>query len=86
MQVAALCDIHGNRFALQAALREVRDAHVDLIVVGGDVLPGPMPRVTLACLMALEIPVRFIRGNGDRLVATHLAGGDIDEVPEASAR
>jgi predicted MPP superfamily phosphohydrolase len=43
MQVAALYDIHGNLFALQAALREVRDAHVDLIVVGGDVLPGPMP-------------------------------------------
>jgi predicted phosphodiesterase len=83
MQVAALYDIHGNLFALQAALREVRDADVDLIVVGGDVLPGPMPRETLACLMALEIPVRFIRGNGDRVVATHLAGGDIDEVPEA---
>jgi putative phosphoesterase len=82
MQVVALYDIHGNLFALQAALREVRDAHVDLIVVGGDVLPGPMPRETLARLMALEIPVRFIRGNGDRVVATHLARGDISEVPE----
>src|SRR5712664_1077996 len=83
IQVAALYDIHGNLFALQAALREVRDAHVDLIVVGGDVLPGPMPRETLACLMALEmIPVRFIHGNGDRVVATYLAGGDIGEVPE----
>lgn len=82
MRVAALYDIHGNLFALEAALREVRDAHVDLIVVGGDVLPGPMPRETLACLMALEIPVRFIHGNGDRVVATRLAGGDISEVPE----
>jgi predicted phosphodiesterase len=42
-----------------------------------------MPRETLACLMALEIPVRFIHGNGDRVVAAHLAGGDISEVPEA---
>jgi putative phosphoesterase len=82
MQVAALYDIHGNLFALQAALREVRDAHVDLIVVGGDVLPGPMPRETLECLMTLAMPVRFIHGNGDRVVATHLAGGDIGEVPE----
>jgi predicted phosphodiesterase len=82
MQVAALYDIHGNLFALEAALREVRDARVDLIVVGGDVLPGPMPRETLACLLALDIPVRFIHGNGDRVVATHLAGGDISEVPE----
>ena len=83
MKVAALYDIHGNLFALEAVLREVRDARVDLVVVGGDVLPGPMPRETLACLMALEIPVRFIHGNGDRVVAAHLAGGDISEVPEA---
>jgi predicted phosphodiesterase len=82
MKVAALYDIHGNRFALEAVLREVRDARVDLVVVGGDVLPGPMPRETLACLMTLDIPVRFIHGNGDRVVATQLAGGDISEVPE----
>jgi predicted phosphodiesterase len=83
MPVAALYDIHGNLFALQAVLREVRDAHVDLLVIGGDVLPGPMPRETMACLMALEIPVRFIHGNGDRVVAAHLGAGDISEVPEA---
>jgi predicted phosphodiesterase len=82
MRVAALYDIHGNVFALEAALREVREAHVELIVVGGDVLPGPMPRETLACLMALDIPVRFIHGNGDRVVRAQLAGGDISEVPE----
>ena len=83
MRVAALYDIHGNMLALEATLREVRDARVDLIVVGGDVLPGPMPRETLACLMALQIPVRFIQGNGERIVATYLAGGDISEVPQA---
>ena len=82
MRVAALYDIHGNVLALDATLREVRDAHVDLIVVGGDVLPGPMPRETLARLMALEIPVRFIHGNGERIVATYLVGGDISEVPQ----
>jgi predicted phosphodiesterase len=83
MRVAALYDIHGNMLALEATLREVRDARVDLVVVGGDVLPGPMPHETLACLMALEIPVRFIHGNGERIVATFLAGGDISEVPQA---
>jgi predicted phosphodiesterase len=83
MRVAALYDIHGNLHALDAALLEVRDARVDLVVVGGDVLPGPMPRETLARLMTLEIPVRFIHGNGERIVATHLAGGDISEVPPA---
>lgn len=83
MKVAALYDIHGNVFALKATLREVRDARVDLVVVGGDVLPGPMPRETLIALMTLDIPLRFIHGNGDRIVATHLAGGDISEVPQA---
>jgi predicted phosphodiesterase len=82
MRVAALYDIHGNLFALEATVRAVRGAHVDVMVVGGDVLPGPMPRETLECLMALDIPVQFIHGNGDRVVATHLAGGDISEVPE----
>ena len=80
MHVAALYDIHGNVAALEAVLDEVREERVDLVVVGGDVLPGPMPRETLACLMALEIPVRFIHGNGDRVVTTQLAGGDISEV------
>jgi predicted phosphodiesterase len=82
MRVAALYDIHGNVVALEAALREIRDADVDLIVVGGDVLPGPMPGETLECLTASEIPIRFIHGNGDRVVATQVAGGDINEVPE----
>jgi predicted phosphodiesterase len=38
---------------------------VDHIVVGGDVLPGPMPQETLALLFDLEVPVRFIYGNGE---------------------
>jgi putative phosphoesterase len=81
MKVAALYDIHGNLPALEAALQQVHDAHVDLVVVGGDVLPGPMPRETLDRLISLEIPVRFIHGNGERIVATCVAGGDISEVP-----
>ena len=47
MRVAALYDIHGNLPALEAVMAEVRQAGVDLIVVGGDVLPGPLPNETL---------------------------------------
>lgn len=83
MRVAALYDIHGNLPALEAVLKEVRAAGVDALVVGGDVLPGPMPRESLACLMALDMPVHFIRGNGERVVTAFLSGGDISEVPEA---
>ena len=46
-------------------LEEIRQVAVDLIVVGGDVLPGPMPRETIGCLPDLDLPVQFIQGNGD---------------------
>jgi predicted phosphodiesterase len=74
MRVAALFDIHGNLPALEAVLREVHDARVDRIVVGGDVLPGPMPRETLACLLDLDIETLFIYGNGDVAVLQEMSG------------
>ena len=80
--VAAIYDIHGNLPALDAVLVDIERAGVELVVVGGDVLPGPMPRETLARLFDLDLPVQFIRGNGDRVVLEALAGGDIAEVPE----
>ena len=84
MRVAALYDIHGNVFALEAVLKEIEQEQVDRIVVGGDVLPGPMPRETMTRLMDLDVPVQFIHGNGDRVVIAQLTGGDIREVPEGS--
>jgi predicted phosphodiesterase len=66
MRIAALYDIHGNLPALEAVLGDVRRAGVDRIVVGGDVLPGPMPQESLARLASLDIPTDFLRGNGDR--------------------
>jgi putative phosphoesterase len=82
MRVAAIYDIHGNLPALDAVLRDIRDAKVDQVVVGGDVLPGPMPRETLARLLELDIPVQFIVGNGDRVVREQMAGRESSEVPE----
>jgi putative phosphoesterase len=82
MRVAALYDIHGNLPALEAVLKEVRRAEVDHIVVGGDVVPGPMPRETIACLLDLDIPVQFIQGNGDREVLARMRGTETDTVPE----
>jgi predicted phosphodiesterase len=82
MPVAALYDIHGNLPALEAVLEDVHRAGVDHVVVGGDVLPGPMPRESLACLLDLDIPVQFIQGNGDRVVLAQMAGTESSEVPE----
>jgi diadenosine tetraphosphatase ApaH/serine/threonine PP2A family protein phosphatase len=55
-------------------IQEARREGVDQIVIGGDVLPGPMPRETLAYLQALDLPVRFIRGNGESAVLAERAG------------
>lgn len=82
IRVAALYDIHGNLPALEAVLEEVRREAVDEVVVGGDVFPGPMSCDSLACLLDLEIPVRFIRGNGDRAVLALAAGEEPTDLPE----
>src|SRR5829696_2555008 len=81
-RVAAIYDIHGNLPALEAVLDDIRRADVDHVVVGGDVFPGPMAREALACLLDLDIPVQFIRGNGDRVVLAQIAGTEPSEVPE----
>ena len=83
MRVAVLCDIHGNLPALEAVLADVRQESVDRVVIGGDVLPGPMPRECLEALLALEVPVQFIHGNGDRESLAHLSGKEMTTVPEA---
>lgn len=71
-RVAAIYDIHGNSPALEAVLAEIAEVKPDLILVGGDVVPGPMPGETLARLMALGERACFIRGNADReLVARY---------------
>jgi predicted phosphodiesterase len=66
MRVAALYDVHGNLPAFEAVLDEVAREAPDLIVVGGDVALGPLPIETLERLLALEHPVRCVRGNTDR--------------------
>ena len=82
-RVAALYDIHGNLPALEAVLADVGAAGVDEIIVGGDVVPGPMPRETLAALRELDVPVRHVMGNGDREVLASRRGVESTAVPEA---
>jgi putative phosphoesterase len=65
-RVAALYDIHGNLPALEAVLSEVEAFDPDVIVVGGDVVSGPMPAQTLDRLNAVGDHLRWVRGNADR--------------------
>lgn len=78
MRVAALYDIHGNLPALDAVLEDAERAGADRIVVGGDMIPGPMPRETLARLGSLELPVEYIRGNCELAALAQMAAPDAD--------
>ena len=82
MRVAALYDIHGNLPALEAVLEDMRAERIDRVVVGGDVVPGPMVRETIARLLSLDVPVQFIQGNGEVAVLAAMAGHDHPAVPE----
>ena len=81
MRVAAIYDVHGNLPALEAVLRDVRHAEVDRIVVGGDVIPGPMPREAIELLNTLDRPTHFLLGNGEREVLALRAGAEAASVP-----
>jgi predicted phosphodiesterase len=74
VDVLALYDIHGNVDALEAVLADPRAADADVVVVGGDAVPGPFAGATLARLETLGVPVRWIRGNGEREVAEAVGG------------
>ncbi len=74
MKIVALYDIHGNLPALDAVLKEVEQEHPDLILVGGDIVLGPMPRAVLERLLALGDRIHFIRGNCEREVVAAFDG------------
>jgi predicted phosphodiesterase len=81
MRVAALYDIHGNLPALEAVLHDLRRQGVDRIVVGGDVVPGPMSSEALDRVLDLGVPTDFIRGNGELAALAERAGAP-SGVPE----
>jgi predicted phosphodiesterase len=82
MRVAAIYDIHGNLPALEAVVQDIRGAGVNQIIVGGDVVPGPMPNETLKCLLELNLPTHFIQGNGEVAVLAARAGSVIGSLPK----
>jgi putative phosphoesterase len=89
MRIAALYDIHGNLPALDAVLEELKEVQPDLIVVGGDIVSGPMPGQTLERLIQLGEQVRCIRcirGNADREVVTAFDGHPLGSNLPESAR
>ena len=80
MKVAALYDVHGMPWALEAVLAAVEEERPDRIVFGGDYLYGPYPRETVAMIRALDAIV--LRGNCEDLAEEwergELAPGDLE--------
>lgn len=78
MPVAAPYDSHGNQPALNAVHQEVHRIGVDRKVIGGNVLPVPMPRKTLARFLMPGVPTEYILRNGGREVLARRAGTETD--------
>ncbi|MBM3297177.1 MAG: metallophosphoesterase family protein [Candidatus Aminicenantes bacterium] len=65
--LAVLSDIHGNRWALEAVLSDLRRRGIRDMVNLGDSLYGPLdPAGTARMLMELDMPT--VRGNEDRIL------------------
>lgn len=69
MRVAVVTDIHGNRRALQAVLRDLKELAPDLIVHGGDLaFAGTHPAEVIDTIRALGWP--GVLGNTDEVLWT----------------
>jgi putative phosphoesterase len=82
MLVAAIYDIHGNLPALEAVVEEIRQLRPDLVIVGGDVIPGPMSNEIFDTLNRVDMQIEYIRGNCEIAVLDHLAGSITYPIPE----
>ena len=85
MKILALYDIHGNPDALEAVLTDARAIDPDVVVIGGDAVPGPEASATLDRIEAIGPPTRWLRGNGEREVA-EAVGRDVEAAADLSAR
>ena len=82
MRIAAIYDVHGNLPALEAVIEQVFAENVDRVVVGGDVVAGPMTGETIAYLkdVSPKVPVDFIHGNHESEMLCHINGEPINSL------
>lgn len=75
-RTAILSDIHGNLWALEKVLADIKSKRVKKIVNLGDSLYGPLkPAKTADILMELNIPT--VCGNEDSIIVESFPGKDI---------
>ncbi len=71
-EFAIISDIHGNTWALDSVIADIKRRKITSIINLGDIVHGPLdPRGTAEQLMALEATMNIvtIRGNHDRSIA-----------------
>jgi putative phosphoesterase len=86
-RIAALYDIHGNLPALESVLAQLAHEDLDEVVIGGDLVPGPMVRETMVRLQELEVRVHYIRGNCEVAVLSQISGPEpawYTKIPESA--
>jgi putative phosphoesterase len=80
MKLAFISDIHGNRIALEAVLKDVKEKGADQIIILGDLcFRGPEPKKSLD--LVRELHAQVIKGNADEWVVRGIRQG---EVPDAA--
>ena len=70
---ALVADVHGNRWALQAVLADMRSRGVAEVLHLGDCLDGPLDPAGTADL--LLVGVRGVAGNGEREILSPAPAG-----------
>jgi predicted phosphodiesterase len=79
MRIALISDIHGNCFALEAILADIRSRSIEQIVCLGDAIQGgPQPAEVAQRLRKLACPV--IMGNADSWLLTGHATRSHEEI------
>ena len=69
MRVVVLSDVHGNCFALETVLEEIKKSGFDAIVCNGDMIQnGPQPHETVRLLR--EMNCSIVMGNSDAWLMT----------------
>lgn len=74
MKIAALYDIHGNLPALKAILDKLKTVNIHQIIIGGDVILGPLSKECLDLLLKYPLPISFIQGNCEVAVLSEMEG------------
>ncbi|MCB0077220.1 MAG: metallophosphoesterase [Anaerolineales bacterium] len=80
MNLAIIADIHGNRHALEAVLRDIATQNIDQLIVAGDVVNRGPTNAEVMARVSAEADV-ILLGNHDALV-TKWVGRD-SEIPAA---